>query len=336
MEAQWLCAAASISRGLYVFCILVWESFCGAKDGIRRRDYSRGVHHGSGATCIILCLSMAGVIVGSSKSLIGMSQYSRARRRSFAVVIGTGLVTASRLQGKALAASPVVTIAAASDLKFVLEEVSRRLLVDTGAEVRLVFGSSGNLARQIQQGAPFDIFMSADEQLVEQLSLGAKTLSAGVHYATGSLVMIAGSYNPLALGTDLRSAVLASPRIAIANPDHAPYGRAALQALVASGFPDGLRQKWAVADNVLQATQYVLTGAAPLGFTAKALVVAPELADKLLSRAVAGELHAPIRQRIALTRRASLSAEKIMNILLSTEAGKLFQRYGYLLPETRS
>lgn len=270
--------------------------------------------------------------MGFSKSLIGMSQYGRARRRSLWPVMGIGLLMTSCLQGRALAAPPVVTIAAASDLKFVLEEISRLLLGDAGVEIRLVFGSSGNLARQIQQGAPFDIFMSADEQLVERLDQSAHTVNAGVHYATGSLVMIAGSNNPLALGADLRSAVIASPRIAIANPEHAPYGRAALQALVASGFPDGLRQKWAVADNVLQATQYVLTGAAPLGFTAKALVVAPGLADKLVSRPVAAELHAPMRQRIVLTRRASLSAEKIMNLLLSPEAGKLFERYGFLLP----
>ncbi len=269
------------------------------------------------------------------KSLIGASRFSCPRRRLVLAALNTGLLLPISARSAGRAAPAIVTIAAASDLKFVLEEISSQVLTDAGVEIRLVFGSSGNLSRQIQQGAPFDLFMSADEQLIDQLHQNGHTVNAGVHYATGRLVLIAGPANPGDFAADLPSLISAAPRIAIANPDHAPYGRAGLQALIASGFADGLRHKWVVGDSVMQATQYVLTGAAPFGFSAASLALAPPLKDKLKVRLVPAELYAPLRQRMALTRRSNASAATVMKLLQSPEAARLFLRFGFSLPETQ-
>jgi molybdate transport system substrate-binding protein len=230
------------------------------------------------------------------------------------------------------AASPKVTIAAASDLKFVLEEITQNVLAASGAEVQLVFGASSNLARQIQQGAPFDVFMSADESLVERLHAEGLTADAGVTYAIGKLVLIAGSSGP-SLDGDLKQLLAGATKIALANPDHAPYGRAAAAALSALGFADALRPKWVVGDNVMQATQYVLTGAAPLGFSAISLTRASPFATKLRVQTLPQDLYAPLKQRMVLTRRgagAASAAQTIYRLIQSEPARAIFERYGFV------
>lgn len=235
------------------------------------------------------------------------------------------------------AASSKVTIAAASDLKFVLEEIAQSVLSAAAIEVQLIFGASSNLARQIQQGAPFDLFMSADESLVERLHAERLTRDAGVTYAVGKLVLIAGS-GGRGLDLDLKSLLAGATKIALANPDHAPYGRAALTALTALGFADALRPKWVVGDNVMQATQYVLTGAAPLGFSAMSLTRASPFAAKLRVLEVAQNFYTPLKQRMVLTRpaapgqdaKAGDAANTIYRLMQSEPARAIFERHGFL------
>ncbi|WP_108523446.1 molybdate ABC transporter substrate-binding protein, partial [Bradyrhizobium algeriense] len=139
------------------------------------------------------------------------------------------------------AAQPGPAIAAASDLKFALDSVAARFKADTGRDLTLVYGSSGNFARQIEQSAPFEMFLSADEDLVFRLADAGRTVDRGTLYAVGRLVLFAPHGSELKLDAafaDLRAALTDGRvrRFAIANPEHAPYGRAAEQALRSQGL----------------------------------------------------------------------------------------------------
>jgi molybdate transport system substrate-binding protein len=165
------------------------------------------------------------------------------------------------------AAQTAPVIAAAADLKFALEEIAGNFKANTGKEVRLNFGSSGNFVSQLQQGAPFEMFLSADEGFVFQLADSGKTVDRGALYAEGRIVLFApigSALKPDAQFSDLRAA-LADGRIqrfAIANPEHAPYGRAAEQALKGQGLWDKIQPKLVLGENVSQAAQFATSGSA--------------------------------------------------------------------------
>lgn len=165
----------------------------------------------------------------------------------------------------ARAAPPVV--AAASDLQFALADIAAAFTRDTGGEVRLAFGSSGNFRTQIAQGAPFEMFLSADEAYVDALAAEGRTVDRGVRYATGRIVLFVPAGSPLKLDptlADLKAAAMDGrvTRFAIANPEHAPYGRAAREALQRAGAWDALSPRLALGENVSQAAQFATTGSA--------------------------------------------------------------------------
>ncbi len=156
-------------------------------------------------------------------------------------------------------------IAAASDLKFALEDIATRFRADTRREVRLSFGSSGNYFRQIGQGAPFQLFLSADEEFVFKLHDSGRTEDRGVLYATGRIVLFVpkgSSFTADAKMSGLKQAIEGNVvrRFAIANPEHAPYGRAAEQALRKLGLWDALQGKLVLGENVSQAAQFASSG----------------------------------------------------------------------------
>lgn len=256
--------------------------------------------------------------------------------RRLAADLVSGMTTALTLPLPGLVRSRTIepiTIAAASDLKFALEMAEAQVLRPAGHVVRLVFGSSGNLTRQIQQGAPFDLFMSADEALVDRLADAGLTLDRGTIYGIGRLMMIApaGPGKP-PLSAELRPELLAAARIAVANPEFAPYGRAAQQALVSMGFADGLRSRWVVGESVAQATQFVLTGAAPLGFSALSLCLAPTIAPHLRTVQVPASWYAPLRQRMVMFRRSQTNTPEVYGLLQSAQVRELFAGFGLAPP----
>ena len=173
--------------------------------------------------------------------------------------------------GSAGAQKPVV--AAASDLSFALTEISERFTKETGQQVELVFGSSGTLTRQIRDGAPFDLFLSADESFVEQLASAGLTRDGGALYAIGRIALFAPTGSPMrpdeglaGLGRLLAAGKVT--RFAIANPQHAPYGRAAEAALRKAGLWADLQPQLVLGDNVSQAAQFATTGDAVGGIIA--------------------------------------------------------------------
>jgi molybdate transport system substrate-binding protein len=235
------------------------------------------------------------------------------------------------------AADPAPAIAAASDLKFALEEAAARFRSTAGHEVKLVFGSSGNFYRQILQGAPFQLFLSADESFVAKLASAGRTVDEGRLYATGRIVLFAPHGS--ALEVDAQFAGLratlgrnALRRFAIANPEHAPYGRAAEQALRKLGLWDPLSGKLVLGENVSQAAQFATSGSAEGGIFAYSLALSSEISARGRHVLVPESLHDPLRQRMVLVKGAGPSARAFYQYLQAPDARAIFRRYGFVLP----
>lgn len=228
-------------------------------------------------------------------------------------------------------------VAAAADLQFVLTEVADRFTSETGDRVDIVFGSSGTLARQIQDGAPFDLFLSADEAFVDQLVRAGRTRDAGVLYAVGRIALFAPPGSPLAPAEGLEglARLIADgrvPRFAIANPEHAPYGRAAEQALRAHGVWDALRPSLVFGENVSQAAQFATTGNAVGGIIAYSLALAPAMQTRGTHALIPAEDHLPLRQRMVLLAGAGPAAVRFYDHLQAPAARATLARYGFVLP----
>ena len=228
-------------------------------------------------------------------------------------------------------------VAAASDLTFALEEVSERFEENHGLHVDLVFGASGNLARQILDGAPFDLFLSADEALVDKLAAAGLTRDQGTLYATGRLALYAPRGSPLAVDErldGLRALIERGgvTRFAIANPDHAPYGRAAQALLRAKGLWEPLQPALVLGASVSQAARFATTGNAVGGIVAHSLVIAPSLRDSGAFALLPEADHPPLKQRMVLLQRASSAAARFYGYLQEPEARAILERYGFRLP----
>lgn len=234
-----------------------------------------------------------------------------------------------------LAQAPAV--AAAADLKFAMTELAERYRATTGREVKVAFGSSGNFTQQIENGAPFELFLSADEAYVERLAAKGLTRDGGVLYAIGRVVLFVPRTSPLrpdATLADLRAAVADGrlKRFAIANPEHAPYGRAAREVLQSAGLWDAVRPSLVLGENAAQATQFAASGNAQGGIVPSALVKAPEVAMLGTAVLLPASLHKPLRQRMALTVKATPAAADFYAWLQTKPARDVFVRYGFAMP----
>jgi molybdate transport system substrate-binding protein len=235
------------------------------------------------------------------------------------------------------AAAQAPAIAAAADLKFALTELVAHYKAQTGRDVNVAFGSSGNLAQQIEHGAPFELFLSADEGYVRRLAERGFTRDAGVLYATGRIVLFIPSGSPLRPDptlADLRAAIADGRlrRFALANPEHAPYGRAAREALQAAGVWDAVQPALVLGENVAQATQFAASGNAQGGIVASAMVKSPEVASRGTAVLLAASLHKPLHQRMVLLKRAGPPAEAFFAWLQTKPAREVFVRFGFALP----
>ena len=229
-----------------------------------------------------------------------------------------------------------IKIAAASNLKFVLADLASLYKQQTGVQVDVNLGASGNLARQILQGLPVEQFISADEEWVAELVKAGRTLDAGQRYATGRLALILPKNSALPLAQGLAAVARAlkpGDKLAMANPALAPYGVAAQEALLRSGVGALSARQKVLGDNIGQATQFVATGAAQAGITALALATAPELAPALQVLPLPESLHGPLHQRMVLLKGASTAAVAWHQFLLSPQARAVFLRHGYALPQ---
>jgi molybdate transport system substrate-binding protein len=227
-----------------------------------------------------------------------------------------------------------ITIAAAADLKFAMDEIVTTFEAAHPADqVDVVYGSSGKFHTQIQQGAPYDLFFSADIAFPRALAKAGFAASEVKPYAFGRIVLwsadMDASKMTLASLTDPKIA-----RIAIANPKHAPYGKRAEEALRASGLWQKVKPKLVYGENIAHTAQFVQTGNAQAGIIALALAVNPELAKKGGYWLIPDKLHEPLEQGFIVTKRAARNAlaTRFADYMGSQPARAVMTRYGFVLP----
>ena len=227
-----------------------------------------------------------------------------------------------------------ITIAAASDLNFALRELAASFERQTRNKVVLSFGSSGNFYSQIQNGAPYDVFMSADAAYPEMLTKSGFGDPATVYtYARGSLVLWA----PNSLNLDPKTQqmkLLADPavrKIAIANPKHAPYGRAAEAALKSLGVYEQVAQKLVVGENISQAAQFVESGNAQAGLIALSLALAPAMKEKGSFWQIPDAAYPPLEQAAVVLKASHQPAvaQAFLEYLKTPAARAIFEKHGF-------
>jgi molybdate transport system substrate-binding protein len=233
-----------------------------------------------------------------------------------------------------------INVAAAADLSSALQEIAANYQKRTGVVVKLSFGASGALTQQIQNGAPFDVFFSADMDYPRQLIAGGQAESATLYrYAVGQLVIWVPMDSPLDVehkGMD----VLLDPsvkKISMANPQHAPYGRAAAAALKHYGLYERVSDRLVLGENVAQAAQFVESGNAQAGFVALAHATAPAMQGKGRYWVVPAEAHPPLDQGVILISHSNhqKDAEAFLGFVKTEEAAGILQRYGFSSPDQK-
>jgi molybdate transport system substrate-binding protein len=238
------------------------------------------------------------------------------------------------------AADREINVAAAADLSAALQEVAAIYQKHTGVVVKLSFGASGALTQQIQNGAPFDIFFSADMEYPRQLiAAGQADGSTLYRYAVGQLVLWVPKDSPLDVEHKGMDVVLdpSVTKIAMANPQHAPYGRAAAAALQHYGMYEKVKDRLVLGENVSQAAQFVESGNAQAGFVALAHAAAPAMQGKGKYWVVPAEAHPQLDQGVVLISRSvhKKDAEAFLEFVKTEEAADLLRRYGFTSPDLK-
>ncbi|MBU4528792.1 MAG: molybdate ABC transporter substrate-binding protein [Hoeflea sp.] len=231
----------------------------------------------------------------------------------------------------------VPVIAAAADLKFAVTELAEAFKAETGKEVKLSFGSTGNFATQIREGAPFQVFMAADQKFIADLYSQGLTKDEGDLYAEGRIVLMVphGSVLKADEAMDDLAAKLETGKItrfAIANPEHAPYGQRAEEALKHRGLWEKVQAHLVLGENVSQAAQFALSGNAEGGIIAYSLALAPEVRALGEFALIPHDWHEPLLQRMALLKNAGPVAEEFYVYLKTPEAREIMKTFGFVLP----
>src|SRR5271167_2438282 len=241
---------------------------------------------------------------------------------------------------RAESADREINVAAAADLSAALQEVATAYEKKTGVAVKVSFGASGALTQQIQNGAPFDLFFSADMDYPRQLIAGGQADGATLYrYAVGQLVLWVPKDSPLDIehkGMD----VLLDPsakKISIANPQHAPYGRAAAAALKHYGLEERVADRLVLGENVAQAAQFVESGNAQVGLVALAHALAPAMEGKGRYWIVPAEAYPPLDQGVVLISRSPHreDATAFLEFIKTEEVAGLLRRYGFSSPDQK-
>ncbi len=245
------------------------------------------------------------------------------------------LLLASQLSR--MAAAQELRVAAAADLQFVFREVSTRFQKETGHKVELTFGSSGNFYSQIKNGAPFDLFFSADTDYPAKLEAAGLvepgTLSP---YATGRIALWVRKGSAIDVSQGLK--ILADARvgkISIANPEHAPYGRAAVAAMRQEKVYDKVYDKLVLGENISQAAQFVESDNADIGILAVSLVLAPPLKGEGMYYEIPTSFYPAIDQAVVILRSSKQKdvARQFLSFLKHPQIGEFMRSNGLTVPE---
>ncbi len=230
--------------------------------------------------------------------------------------------------------TPELVVAAAADLSVALPELGEGFEKKTGVTVKFSFGASGALTQQIENGAPFDVFFSADMDYPRQLIAAGEADGTTLYqYAVGKLVLWVAQDSPLDLEREGMKVLLDASvkKIAIANPEHAPYGRAAVAAMKHYGMYDRVLDRMVLGENVSQAAQFVESGNAQAGFVALAHAVAPAMKGKGKYWEVPGEAYPPLAQGVVVLAHSQhkKEAEEFVEYIKTKEAAAVLRKYGF-------
>jgi len=234
-----------------------------------------------------------------------------------------------------MASAEPLTVAVAANVKFVFDELKAEFKSASGIDANGVFASSGKSNAQIKSGAPYDVFMSADMEFPAALYKDGLAVSAPKVYARGVLVLW--TLQPLDLTQGM--GVLSSPaikKVAMANPKLAPYGREAMRALDYFKLRAVVEPKLVYGESIAQVNQYIDTKSVEIGFTAKSVVLAPQMQGRGTWIEVPRESYQPIEQGVVLLKHGAASneaaAKQFMEFMASARARAILQKFGYILP----
>ncbi len=235
------------------------------------------------------------------------------------------------------AKSSTLVVAAASDLQFALREIASAFEKETGSVLKLSFGASGNFVAQIAAGAPFDLFFSADEAYPKRLVETGLAVPESLHrYGTGRLVIWAPKDSPIDVAREGMASLLhpSVRRIALANPAHAPYGKAAVAALHSAGLYDRVQPRLVFGENISQAAQFVQSGNAEIGFLSLSHANAGPMKGQGRFWQVPADAYPPLHQAVVILRRSGerALAQSLIDFVKEKEGKAILERYGFTIP----
>jgi molybdate transport system substrate-binding protein len=233
-----------------------------------------------------------------------------------------------------------IKIAAAADLQFAMQEVVASFKTETGKVVTPIYGSSGNFFQQLQNGAPFDMFFSANLDYPRKLDAAGLAVPGSFYvYAQGKIALWVPNASKLDLSRGLQ--VLSDPsvqKIAIANPQHAPYGQAAVAALKKENLYDQVASKFVLGENISQTSSFVVSGAADVGIIALSLAISPNLKTQGRYVEIAASDYPPIKQACVILKNASHPelAREFLEFFKRPAVASILRKYGFELPQGAS
>jgi molybdate transport system substrate-binding protein len=248
------------------------------------------------------------------------------RRRYLIAVLAVGLISQ-------ICVGQEITVAAAADLQFAMQDIAGRFQKETGKTVKLIYGSSGNFFQQIQNGAPFDMFFSANLDYPKKLEAAGLTESGSYYpYAKGKIVIWVRNESKLDLSSGMQ--VLLDPlvkKIALANPQHAPYGQAAVAAMQKESIYEKVKDKFVLGENISQTASFVVSGSADVGIVALSLALSPNMKDKGRYAEVPTGEYPPIEQACVIlsSSKNKEAARQFLLFVKTTAIGDLLRSYGF-------
>jgi len=232
--------------------------------------------------------------------------------------------------------SQEISVAAAADLQFAMQDIAGRFQKETGKTVKPIYGSSGNFLQQIQSGAPFDVFFSANLDYPKKLEAGGLTEPGSYYeYARGKIVIWVPSGSKLDLGSGMKALLDPSvKKIAIANPQHAPYGQAAVAAMQREKIYDKLKDKFVLGENISQTASFVVSGAADVGIVALSLALSPNMKGKGRYAEVPSGEYPPIEQACVILRSSKNKdvARQFLSFIKTGAISDVLKNYGFDVP----
>lgn len=242
------------------------------------------------------------------------------------------ILSCSLITGLAHAQATFVVVAA--NMKDAFTEIQNQFQKENKGELKVIYGSSGNFASQIMNGAPFHLFISADEQYPLELFKKGKTINEGTVYAIGKLALITNKGKGIALDGSkgkMADAIKKANKIALAKPELAPYGQASVEYLKANNLWELANSKIVYADNIAMAAMFVTTGSADIGFTALSITKSPALARQISSVEL-NDGYQPIKQRMVLIKNATPDAIRLYEFMQAPKAKEILRAHGYQIP----